>query len=538
MSVPGKVVDSMGTVGYLYRRIFKNRVRMALRKPVTYVYVVMILFYICVLPFSLRMAAQTYSVDSPSGMAAVLTLLAFWTIPANLSAYARRKGLVYRNCDVHFLFPSPVSPKWVLLYAHLRTLFLMLVLNVFAVACGRIMFQVEIWKLAVYFVFAVGVENVLEGCFMLLLYGSERLDEEKRKLVVWGARALVGVLVLLGIYTYLQEGLSFRSVVGFLHSDMVQMVPVIGWYIAVVHLLFTGATTVNVIGSILYGILLVVSFLLAVRMKCTGAFYEDAIRFAEDYEEVLASRRQGNIDRKLGKKQKFGKARVAWRGHGARALFYRQLLEYKKNKYFIFDANTVVALLAGIGMAWLYTREGGFREEGMLGPLKDFAVPAVSAYFIFIFTSMSGKWGKELLSPYTYLIPDTPFHKLLYATAMQHIQSLVNGCLITLPVAVVMGMDPLITVLCILFYAILSANKLYALAVAEAVVGGTLGRTGKQMFQLFIQGIVIMMAVVGGILGMGLGGIVLSYVMMDVFLALATVVFMVIATLNFYKLES
>ncbi len=115
MSVPGKVVDSMGTVGYLYRRIFKNRVRMALRKPVTYVYVVIILFYICVLPFSLRMAAQTYSVDSPSGMAAVLTLLAFWTIPANLSAYARRKGLVYRNCDVHFLFPAPVSPKQVLL---------------------------------------------------------------------------------------------------------------------------------------------------------------------------------------------------------------------------------------------------------------------------------------------------------------------------------------------------------------------------------------------------------------------------------------
>ena len=273
------------------------------------------------------------------------------------------------------------------------------------------------------------------------------------------------------------------------------------------------------------------------RMKCTGAFYEDAIHFAEDYEEVMVSRRQGNMDKKLGKKQKFGKASVTWKGHGAKALFYRQLLEYKKSKYFIFDVNTVVALLAGVGLAWLYTREGGFGELGIFGPLEDFAVPAVSAYLVFVFTSLSGKWGKELLSPYTYLIPDTPFHKLLYATAMHHVQNLVNGCLITIPTALVMGMSPLIVVLSILFYAILSANKLYALAVAEAVVGGTLGRTGKQIFQLFLQGIVIMMAVTGGILGMNLGGIRLAYVMMDVFMALATIVFMVIATLNFCKLE-
>ncbi len=527
----------MGAIGYLYRHIFKNRVRMALRKPVTYVYVVVILFYICVLPYSLQMAAQTYAMDSPSGMAAVLALLAFWTIPANLSAYARRKGLVYQNCDVHFLFPSPVSPKCILLYAHMRTLLLMVLLNLFAVACGRVMFRVEVWKLAVYFVFAVGVENVLEGGFMLLLYGSERLHENGRKMVVWGARALVWVLLLLGIYTYLKEGLSFGSVVDFLHSDGVQLVPVIGWYIAVVHLLFTGATTVNVIGSILYALLFLVTVFLAMRMKCTGAFYEDAIHFAEDYEEVMVSRRQGNMDKKLGKKQKFGKASVTWKGHGAKALFYRQLLEYKKSKYFIFDVNTVVALLAGVGLAWLYTREGGFGELGIFGPLEDFAVPAVSAYLVFVFTSLSGKWGKELLSPYTYLIPDTPFHKLLYATAMHHVQNLVNGCLITIPTALVMGMSPLIVVLSILFYAILSANKLYALAVAEAVVGGTLGRTGKQIFQLFLQGIVIMMAVTGGILGMNLGGIRLAYVMMDVFMALATIVFMVIATLNFCKLE-
>lgn len=122
--------------------------------------------------------------------------------------------------------------------------------------------------------------------------------------------------------------------------------------------------------------------------------------------------------------------------------------------------------------------------------------------------------------------------------SQQHIQNLVNGCLITLPGAVVMKMDPVTTLLCIVFYAVLSANKLYALAVAEAALGGTLGRVGKQMFQLFIQGFVILFAVIGALVGMALGSVALAYLLMDLFLLAATLVFMVLATLNFYRMES
>lgn len=170
--------------------------------------------------------------------------------------------------------------------------------------------------------------------------------------------------------------------------------------------------------------------------------------------------------------------------------------------------------------------------------MEPYIIPMVSAYLTFIFTSLNGKWAKELKSPYTYLIPDSAFAKLINATAIQLIQCLVNGLLITVPGAVIMGMQPLTALLCVIGCAVLASNKLYAMAVAEIAVGGTLGRVGKQLFQLFIQCFVIMIAVLGGVLGAMASGVVMAYCMMDVFLILFTLVFMVIAALNFYKMET
>ncbi len=526
----------MGAIGYLYKRTLVNKTKAALRKPVTYFLLVMVVFYFTAVPLSLKNLVAGTGIDTPEGMAGMLTVIAFWLIPANLIAYAKRRGLVYRGSDVHFLFPAPVSPKRVLLYAFLRTLFMQILINLFAVICGGMLFLVDGWKLALYFVFSIFVENLLEGSIMLLLYGSERMQEKQRRLVVKAAYGLVIILLAMGVCTYLQEGLTTNILSRFLHSDMIQMVPLVGWYIAVVHLLFLGPTAVNVAGTVCYGVFLIAMVAAAWRMKCTGGYYEDAMKFADDYEEVLASRNQGdNGVKRLGKKQKFNKASIRWRGKGAAALFYRQLLEYKKSRYFIFDINTVVALLAGAGLSYLYKSEGGF---GGLENYRAFIVPAIAAYMIFIFTGFGGKWAKELKSPYTYLLPDSPFKKLLAATMIQHVQSLVNGCLITVPCAVVIGLSPAEALLTILFYMALSGGKLYSLAVAQVVAGSSIGNTGRQLIQMLLLCIAIFVSVMGAILGMSVGGVLLALGIMDLFLILFTAIYMVIATLNFYNIET
>lgn len=525
----------MGAIRYLYKRTLINKVKIALRKPATYFVLAVLLFYFLAVPVSLKNLIQGTGIDSAEGMAGVLTVIAIWLIPANLIAYAKRKGLVYRNSDVHFLFPSPVPPKQILIYAHVRTLFMQILLDLFAVVYGSMLFHVEGWQLAVYFVFSILIENLLEGGIMLLLYGSERMQEKQRGLVIKAAYSLVVILLLMGIYTYLQEGLHGEILARFLHSDMIQLVPLIGWYIAIIHLLFLGPTVVNIAGAICYAILLVVVLTAAWRMKCTGAYYEDAMKFAEDYEEVLANRNQGNAVKRLGKKEKFSKATIRWRGKGASALFYRQLLEFKKKKYFIFDINTVVALLTGAGIAYLYRSEGGF---GGLESFRTFVLPAVAAYMVFIFAGFGGKWAKELKSPYTYLLPDSPFRKLLAATMMLHVQSLVNGCLMVVPCAVLIGLAPLEALLTILFYIAISACKLYSLAVAQIIAGSSLGNTGRQLLQMLLLSIAIFIAFMGAVLGTALAGPLMALGIMVLFLSLFTAIYMVIATLNFYHIET
>ncbi len=524
----------MGALGYLYRKTFINRIKMALKKPITYFYIVFVAVYMVAVPFSFKMLLEEFGGASPSGMAMVLTLFGFWLLPTNLISFAKRKGLTYRNPDVHFLFPSPISPKQILLYAHLKTLVMGTLVNIVVCVLGALLFHVELWKVLIYFLFSMGIDNVLEGSIMMVVYGTEKVNDSQRKWIVKFAYALLLVFLLMAVYTYATEGLSLESVAGFLHSDMVQLVPITGWYIAVVHLIFMGPTVVNVIGAVCFLALTVVMLVTAIKMNCSGLYYEDAIKFAEDYEEALKKSKEGGVAR-VGKKQKFNKAKIEWKGFGAKALFYRQLLEYKKSKFFIFDVSTLVALLAGVGVVYLYISEGGFGEEELLG---QFILPGLAAYIIFIFSNLNGKWAKELKSPYTYLIPDTSFKKLMYATAMQHVQSLINAILLLTPGTIVMKLSPVTYIFSILFYVLLSANKLYSLAVAEIIAGNTLGVTGKQLLQLLIQGFAIGSGVLGAILGYSLSGIISAYICMDVFLFLFTAIFAVIATLNFERLET
>lgn len=522
----------MNALLYLYKRNLNNRVNKALHKPATYIYIGIIVLYAFILPTSINILMKSMKLDSPDGMAIAITVFSFWSLPANLIAYAKRKGLIFRGSDVHFLFPSPVGPKMVLLYSHVKTLLMTLVMNILLSLAGVFMFHVSWWKMLLFFLFSVVVENLLEGSMMLLLYGSEKITDRGRTYIQMAAYGLIGIFVLMGGYVYIVQGLSTESVMFFLRSEMIQMVPIVGWYIAVVHLLLTGPTVVNIICSSCYLIFMLILLAAALRMKCTGAYYEDANKFADDYEEVLSSRRQGKTDMRLGKKKKFGKAVVAYKGTGGKALFYRQLLEYKKSRFFIFDGMTLGCIIGGVLVAWLYQREGSF------GGFQDFVIPGAMAYLILVFSSMSGKWGKEITSPYTFLLPDTAFRKLWYATLMQHIQALINGTLFALPGALVMGMKPLTVVLCILFFMTLNSCKLYILVVVHAYLGDTIGNTGKQLFQLLLQGFAIGFAFLGGVIGIFLGGVDGAYLVMNIMLLGESIGLMALACVCFYRMET
>lgn len=525
-----KVIDGNSAFFYLYRKTFKNRVKRAVKKPVTYIYMAFVIWYLYFIFQNFGQVFQLFEMEKNSVLTALLTVLVFFIVPSNMISYSKRKGLIFREPDVHFLFSAPIAPKRILLYAHLKTMWMALFLNLVVTIGIVAWFEMPVWKAAVYFIYSFIVENILETCLMVLCYGNERLDEEQMKRVQLLMYLLIGIFVLIGILVYMKDGAGFEAVVDYLHSPAIRLVPIIGWNIAFLHLLFMAPDTVSIIGSILYFGAVVILFFAALRMKCTGEYFEDAMKFAEDYEEARKKGKAGEMAI-IGKKKKYGKAAVAYKGGYGKAIFYRQLLEYKKNRFFIFGFYTLVCLCVGIGIGVF-----GYKEK--FGGYGEFVILGVMAYLTFLFSGYSGKWGKELKKPYTYLIPDTALCKLWYATLMEHIRALVDGCLIALPAGILLGISVIRILLIIGVYICIQACKLYAEVMVEAFLGNILGTAGKQYARVFFLGIVIMVGIMGAAAGTMIYSVEAGLLFLIGIVILMTGGMMAIAAVNFERMET
>lgn len=494
----------MNSLLYLKKRTFVNKLKKALRRPVTYIAAAGILGYAVMILWSFGMIAEDFGLDNPASFATVLSILVFLVMPADIISYTKRKGLVFQSSEVHFVFPSPENPKKVLLMASIRNYIIMVLFGLFFTVFGIVMIGVEVWRMLLYFIFFAVLENVLEGSMIIICYGNQTLPKTFFKVLSIVLYALMGVLVAVGFALLYFRGFEFGIINEYLTMPIVQAIPVIGWAIAFIHLLLVGPTTVNIICTICYVVTVVVLFICACKMKCTGEYYEDAMSFAEEFEIRRKKAQKGEVA--IGRNKKLKAAHVEYKGTYARAIFYRQLLEYKKNRFFIFGFNSLLFFAVGVGIAFLSTTD--MMEEFRAG--KPFIIPAIMAYIVLIFSGYLAKWSKELENPYTYLIPDNGIRKLWYATKIEHIRALVDGCLMTIPAAIALKLNPLTEVLTILLYICLNANKLYLNILSEALLGNVLGNTGKTLLRSLFQGLVmlaaiIMAAVCGILIGVNAG---------------------------------
>lgn len=518
----------MSAIWYLYKKTLKNWAKKAVKKPMTYLYLVLILIYGLMLPFSMNLLLSEYQMNTPETMATACSIVIFWLIPANMISYVKRKGLLYRKGDVHMMFPSPITPKQVLIYAHIKTLGTYILLNSVVFGMGIILFHCSWWQILLYLLISMVIDGIVEGSLMVILYGSERITEKGRKWIVALCYLIIGVFVVIALWDYHMYGLSLESVMNYLLGDKIQMVPVIGWYIGLFHLFLVGPTTCNVIVSILYLVFAVAIFVAAYKMPCQGGFYEDAMKFADDYEELKLKREDGQMA-SLGKKEKYGKASVTYKAGGAKAIFYKQLLEYKKSKFFFFDKTTIImmALSAFIGYIW---------GKDMMDA-KEFILPLAMGYMVFCMSTTAGKWGQEIKNPYTFLLPDSPMKKLWYSTLLEHIKSFVCGAICAIPAGIILDLPALQIFLCIIFFVALQACKIYNMIVTETLFGSSMGKTGKQLFQMFLMGIDLGVVVAAAVIGSVSWGMELGYLLMIGVLVVLCFALMTVANGCFDKME-
>ena len=267
-------------------------------------------------------------------------------------------------------------------------------------------------------------------------------------------------------------------------------------------------------------------------MKCDGGYYEEAARFADDYAELKKRQKNGEMVFGLGgKKRKFRRVRDKMTGRGAKAIFYRQLLEYRKEKFFFFDKITLVAII--IAAIFSYSLSDAATESGM----SQIFLLGVVAYMTLVMTGYLGKWENELANPYLFLIPDSSFKKLWYATLADHIKSLIDACIICIPIGIFWHVSVIDIIYCILIYAVLQADRIYTMVICQCLLGNVFGKTGQNLLRVFVQ-----MALLG--LGAGVAVLIGVFVNMDlifpivlIYSIMVTVAMGVLASLRFETME-
>lgn len=523
----------MSSLAYLVRRTFINKLKKALKRPVTYIAAIAIIAYAVMVFVGLGSMASDFGFMTAEKYAVVLSVIIFVILPGDMISYAKRKGLVFKQSEVHFVFPSPENPKQVLLKVSLRNYIILFIFGLVCTIFGILFIDVAPWRMLLFFLFFAVLENVLEGSIIIICYGNQTLPERFFKVLSIVVYAMMGVMVGAAIVLIYFNGFEVAGVSEYLNLPVVQAVPFVGWAIAFIHLLLVGPTTVNIVCTVCYLVATLLLFIYAWKMECTGEYYEDAMKFAEKFAVRQKKAQKGEVS--INFKKKFKVANVEYKGVYAKAIYYRQLLEYKKNRFFIFGWNSLLFLGLGV-LIGFFALTTDMMEE--FGEAQVFVIPAVIAYVLFIFSGYQTKWGKELENPYTYLIPDSGLKKLWYSTKIEHIRAFVDGCLITLPGAVCMGLSPITTVLTLLLYVCLNANKLYLYMLSDALIGKSLGNTGKQLLRMLFQGIALSVAMIMAISFGALISIDVGFFSMILMTAAITVGAAIGASVMFEKMET
>lgn len=478
---------------YIQKRAWANRIRRALYKPGTYIYIVCIVLYLFMIGSAIASGIKFLKgigLNTPVTFAAFYSMLLLYLTPSGYASYAKHKGLIYIPADVQFVFSAPVSPKKILVYAYLKNIPVSVLFGAAATVIGIIWFQIPLWQGLLFFGVTEIADHVMQAALIICLYGNERFTERTTKMFGRILYLVLGALVAVTVYYLYVNGLHISTLIEYLSSPWLQLVPLIGWQIAAMRLVLVGPEFITVLGSCLYAASFAVFVILALKMKCTGEYFEDAMTFADDYQKALDRKKKGDTTI-VGKKTKLRRATIRYQGTGARAVFYRQLLEYKKCRFFIFGWRTLCSLVVGCGAAVLLW----MGKLSITGVGRYYAVPGIIAYLGFILSSIGGKWEKELENPYIFLIPDTPLKKLWYATVLDHIRSAADGLLIGAPIVISLGLPWWYIVIFSLFSSLMQAARLYGDTMANALIGNSLGTVARQFMNmgitLLIIGIVI-----------------------------------------------
>ena len=400
----------MSSLLFLVSKKFKNRFKEILHRPSE---LIILLFSVALIGFCIfagNMAdaeAEIYR-DFGEFEAIVFALYAVVFVLVAKNGFINGASM-FSMADVNLLFTGPHKPKTLLSFGLFSQLGRSLMLGVFIFY--QYAWMHDTYGVTLFHIIAVVVgyaATVFLAQMLAMLIYSFTSSSDKRCKILKSVFYLI-ILAFAAYAVYIAatgEGELVENAVLAAHSTVMKFFPVAG---------FLQYGVVSVMSKNLAGILIaigcfagcVILYYVLVSFLDTD-YYEDVLKATEVSFSAITARKEGKVQEAAPRNVKVGKTGIN-KGFGASVIAEKHKIENRRSKFLILDLASLVMAIMTVVFAFM---------------LKDtIAVFAFSVYMMII-TVGTGRWSKEVLLHYIYLIPEPPFKKLLF-TLREQIPSLI-----------------------------------------------------------------------------------------------------------------
>lgn len=403
---------------YILRKSIKNWLLQLKREPAKLIlYIVCLIFFFVALFFNKGNSSGQSVLDPLLYNTIVGAVILVFTAPSLYSSI-NNEVTFFRGADINLVFTSPTSPQKVLVYGLIKQIYASFLAVFFLLFQGYTLSRFSNIK-------SYGITVIMFGLFIMLIFTSIlkillysiASISERNKIVIKNIFKSLGAVLIIAYFIELYLTRSpVKAIMSMLNSAVIPYIPAYGWAREIIMSSMNGIHPIFFVYIVLIIALGAVCCYIIYSMKLD--YYEDVLTSTEFKETAISASRSGErVNMQSGKKPKVRKVEYIRKGKFASAIFWRQILEYKKTGFGFINIMSVIYAVIAI-------------TAGFFSPVKDLAIVLGGMIYLQLIFNFSNKWQRDLSNPYIYMLPDHAFKKVIYSTIVDNIKNIVDGTIV------------------------------------------------------------------------------------------------------------
>lgn len=475
---------------YLTKKSILNFIKKSLKKPLRGIGLLLVVVYYFFLPFIVKDLFVGLGLNTHAGFVLIASIgTLYLTMPMTLT-YFKRKGVSFKKHDVNFILASPTSPKEGLVYALSKEAFINIVMQAMFIVAAVFVFEIPWLTSLIYILVNLIFSNLMSYSLAIIMYAGEEITSKQKewiKRLVYLVIALVSITLLSTVISQsLKSGFNVSYIISVMTSPFLLMIPIFGWQLGWLNLIMLGLTPVRLLASFLFFASAIYLAYYAYQMKSTGDYYEDALSFSENLAILESKKDDLSLSEAFGNKKKKYDYKGELKGFHSKVIFHKQLIERRRSKKYFFSFGDWVYLIAGIGLG-----VANFFIEDFINPDYYFEFMIGISIYLSVFFKVGSAWKSEFKNYYLFLMPDSSFNKLLYASLLEHMISAVQAIFLAVPAGLLIGASFLKIIYAVIVQVLLKAMMTYLSIFIEEIIGARIGKTLASIINVFISILII-----------------------------------------------